>query len=171
MNVYDVFLCVNKEGKEIIKRCIRDLHGEERRDIRELYEMLTVSFPKVDVENTKFAMLGIVCPDKVCRVFAIDTTQVDAHLHKDTVSMITNAPDLQTLSFPKLLGMEIVPGNVIEVGFDVFAEGFLRSMMPGSNPVSYWTPQRSINSYDEKLEACVKHVLAQYCNYKKATLR
>lgn len=170
MNVYDVFRCVNKERKEIITRCIRDLRGEDRRDAREMYEMVTASFPRVDVENTKFAMLGIVCPDKVCRVIAIDTTQADASLHKDAVSIISNGPDLQRMSFPKLLGMEIVPENVFEVGCDKFAEGFLRLVMPADS-VSYWTPRRSINSYDDKLKDCIKHVLAQYYNYKEAALR
>ena len=171
MNVYDVLQSTSVTTKELIKRCIRDIHGADRESARDWYELITSSFPMVEVEPTTYTMLGVICPDKVCRVFAIDVIHIDASSHQNAASTITITPELQAISFPKLLGMEVLPENVLEVGFDEFAEGFLRAMMPGADPVSYWTPRRSINSYDDKLKDCIKHVLDQYYNYKEAALR
>ena len=166
MNVYDVLQSTSVTTKELIKRCIRDIHGADRESARDWYELITSSFPMVEVEPTTYTMLGVICPDKVCRVFAIDVIHIDASSHQNTASTITITPELQTISFPKLLGMEVLPENVLEVGFDEFAEGFLRAMMPGADPISYWKLRKN-HSFDEgKLETSMQYVLAQYNDSK-----
>ena len=157
MNVYDVFRCVDEEIKEVINCCLRNVHREDRESARDWYHHITVAFPCVEEEPSTYAMLCVVCPDKICRVLAVDTAHIDEYFQKDAAGIISSTPDLQEIPFPKLLGMEVSLDNLIEVGYKQYAVAFLRALMPGVDPCTYWT-LRSPNSGDE-LEMSIKNAL------------
>lgn len=160
MNVYDVFRCVDEEIKEVINCCLRNVHREDRESARDWYHHITVAFPFcVEEEPSTYAMLCVVCPDKICRVLAVDTAHIDEYFQKDAAGIISSTPDLQEIPFPKLLGMEVSLDNLIEVGYKQYAAAFLRALMPGVDHCSYWTLRCDKGGPDDKLDACIKNAL------------
>jgi len=73
--------------------------------------------------------------------------------------IISDTPDLQEIPFAKLLGMEVPLDNIIEVGYEKYAEAFLRALMPGVDHRSYWTLRCVKGCTDGKLDACIKSAL------------
>ena len=159
MDLYEVFWCVSAKMKEIMKRCIRDLHGEDRASIREWYEQITAAIPCVEVEHSTYALLCVACPDRVFRVLAVEPAHIDEYFDKDGADIILDAPYLQEIPISKLLGMEVPLDNLIEAGYETYAEAFLRALMPGVDHRSYWTLRCVEGCTDGELDVCIKNAL------------
>lgn len=159
MNVYDVLQSTSVNTKELIRRCIRDIHGADRESARDWYEQITGAFPNVKVEPSTYTMLCVACPDKIFRILAIDAEHIDEYFDKEAASIIAGAPDLQEIPFSKLLGMEVLPNNFLDVGSEKYAEAFLRAMLPGIDTRAYWALRRVRGCSDGKLAACIKDAL------------
>ena len=170
MNVYDVLQHPDLNSEDIIERCIRNLRGTDRRSAHEWLRQLTAAIRTFDVQQlhpSSYTMLGVICPDKACRIFAVDTQHIDVKFYTKTVGTIPDIPDLQELSAHSLLGMEVSPTNVNEVGQAAFVEAFLRAMMPEVDTATYWTPRRACKHFNDDLKTCIKRVLAQYNDAKQ----
>ena len=161
MNVYDVLISAPDIG-EIIKHCVRNLRGAKRKSAREWLEHITASLSMLDAKPSFYTMLAVVCPDEVCRVFAVDTCHIDVSLYKKVVSKIPDIPDLQDMSYQELLGMEVSPLNILDVGPAAFIEALFRAILPGVSIAAYWTPRCARDLFNAELKNRIKHVLAQY---------
>lgn len=167
MTVYDVLVNPVVNTEDIIERCIRN-RGVDCCSAREALRQLSAAIRMFDeqLHPSPYTMVGVICPDKACRIFAVDTRHIDVKYYTKTVGTMPDIPDLQEMSVHSLLGMEVSPANILEIGHSAFAEAFLRAMMPGVDIATYWAPRRACKHFNDDLKTCIKQELAKYNDAK-----
>lgn len=111
-------------------------------------------------EPAEFALLGITCPDNVCRVTPIDIPYLDALLKgKRPTTFLPHMPDLGATPISEILKMEVCRTNIEETGREKYAADVLR-WITGDNKL----PEYADNG-DSHLKAAVQ------ANMKRAVMQ
>lgn len=111
-------------------------------------------------EPAEFALLGVTCPDDVCRVMPVDLPYLDAILRGDRPSTsLPQMPDLGATPASEILRMEVCRTNIEEAGLEKYVADVLR-WITGDNKL----PEYDDNG-DPQLEAAVQ------ANMKRAVMQ
>lgn len=125
-----------------------------------LQQLLAESDPEL-FEPAEFALLGITCPDDVCRVTPIDIPYLDAILQgKRPTTFLPQMPDLGATPISEILRMEVCRTNIEESGREKYAADVLR-WITGDNKLPEYA-----DDGDPELKAAVqasmKRAVMQY---------
>lgn len=107
----------------------RDHTADDRRylTIDWLNTMLAAMANCTPTTPSDYALLGVMCGDNICRVFAVDMQFISKLRADNTLSdQFPRAPYLADLSWPDILGMEICRANITEMGIENFIDDVLR---------------------------------------------
>lgn len=113
-----------------------------------------------DTKPAEFALLGITCPDNVCRSMLVDIPYLDAILHgKRPSTFLPQMPDLGATPVTEIFRMEASRTNIEETGREKYAADVLR-WITGDNKLPEYADKG-----DPQLEAAVQE------NMKRAVMQ
>lgn len=128
----------------------RDHTADDRRylTIDWLNTMLATMANCTPITPSDYALLGVMCGDNICRVFAVDMQFISKLRADNTLSdQFPRTPYLADLSWPEILGMEICRANITEMGIENFLDDVLRWLADDFNALE----KLCINQETEKI--------------------
>lgn len=165
MIVKDLFALVEIEKLTEIHMHRDHTAADNRRSTTDrLHALLSVISSTEPIIPSDYALLGIMCKDNICRVFALDMNYVSSLITGSTLSnQLPRAPYLADLPWPDILGMEICRTNIAEVGIENFLDDVLHWMVHDFSPLDkIHIDTETEERIEEELSPHIKRAVMQY---------